>query len=310
MISCTEFIPAYSELFSYIDETYGRDEVDRFWKYLFAPTGEGIPLINYVEREGIRGCFSYWAESLNEEAADFTMMLNERAGWFKIKMHRCPSKGRLLTLAEEIGITPYRDYCLHCDSYRLAANKVGLDYVYDFDGTDHAACSLLITDPSRFDGRVIVDENTEIMDRRAADNEYFHRDFHSSMNMGIEYLGACYGDAAVRAYLTRYTENVYRKEIAEIKTEGVAAIERKIRDTYEREKAADALQIEYKDGKMTVKLAYCPAVRHLTATGRRVSSFYPDTTAVVMQTLAAHAGLHFEMEEYDDATGAARYAFF
>ena len=58
MISCTEFIPAYSELFSYIDETYGRDEVDRFWKYLFAPTGEGIPLIGYVEREGIRGCFS------------------------------------------------------------------------------------------------------------------------------------------------------------------------------------------------------------------------------------------------------------
>ena len=214
MISCTEFIPAYSELFSYIDETHGREEVDRFWQYLFAPTGEGIPLIGFVEREGIRGCFSYWSETLNEEAADFTMMLNEKAGWFKIKMHRCPSKGRLLTLAEEIGITPYRDYCLHCDSYRLAAVRVGLDYVYDFDGVDHAACSLLITDPARFDGRVIVDENTVTMDRRAADNEYFHRDFHSSMNMGIEYLGACYGDAAVRAYLTRYTENVYRKEIA------------------------------------------------------------------------------------------------
>ena len=310
MISCTEFIPAYSELFSYIDETHGRDEVDRFWKYLFAPTGEGIPLIGFVEREGIRGCFSYWSETLNEEAADFTMMLNEKAGWFKIKMHRCPSKGRLLTLAEEIGITPYRDYCLHCDSYRLAAAKVGLDYVYDFDGTDHAACSLLITDPKRFDGRVIVDDDTEIMDRRAADNEYFHRDFHSSMNMGIEYLGACYGDAAVREYLVRYTENVYRKEIEAIKTDGVRAIEKKIRDTYEKEKAADALKIAHADGKMTVNVAYCPAVRHLTATGRRVSSFYPYTTTVVMQTLAAYAGLRFEMEEYDAATGAARYAFF
>ena len=91
MISCTEFIPAYSELFSYLDEKYGRDEVDKFWDYLFAPTGDGIPLINHVKQEGIAGCFSYWSSTLNEEAADFTMMLNEKAGWFKIKMHRCPS---------------------------------------------------------------------------------------------------------------------------------------------------------------------------------------------------------------------------
>lgn len=310
MISCTEFIPAYSELFSYIDETYGRDEVDRFWKYLFAPTGEGIPLIGYVEREGIRGCFSYWSGSLNEEAADFTMMLNEKAGWFKIKMHRCPSKGRLLALADDIGITPYRDYCLHCDSYRLATSKVGLDYIYDFDGVECAACTLLITDPKRFDGRVIVDENTEIMERRAADNEYFHRDFHSSMNMGIEYLGANYGDEAVCAYLTRYTRNVYRKEIEEIKSKGILAMERKIRDTYAKEKAEDALTIEHKDGRMTVTVAYSPAVRHLTATGRKVSAWYPYTTTVVMQVLAAHAGLQFKMEEYDEKTGRARYTFF
>ena len=35
MISCTEFIPAYSELFTYLEDKYGRDEVDVFWDYLF-----------------------------------------------------------------------------------------------------------------------------------------------------------------------------------------------------------------------------------------------------------------------------------
>ena len=85
MISCTEFIPAYSELFSYLDEKYGREEVDRFWKYLFQPDGKGIPLINHVQKEGIRGCFTYWAGSLNEEAADFTMYLNENC-WFDGKI--------------------------------------------------------------------------------------------------------------------------------------------------------------------------------------------------------------------------------
>ena len=101
MISCTEFIPAYSELFHYLDETFGREEIDRYWATLFKPDGKGGPLITFVEKEGIRGCFSYWSGTLNEEAADFTLYLNEKAGWFKIDMHKCPSKGRLLALKED-----------------------------------------------------------------------------------------------------------------------------------------------------------------------------------------------------------------
>ena len=129
MISCTEFIPAYSELFAYLEDKHGYKEVERFWKYLFEPTGDGIPLINYVKKEGIRGCFTYWAGTFKEEAADFTMYLNEKDGWFMNVMHHCPSKGRLLRLQEETGIIPYHKYCLHCDSYRSAVEKVGLKHL-------------------------------------------------------------------------------------------------------------------------------------------------------------------------------------
>ena len=208
MISCTEFIPAYSELFSFIEEKWGRAEVDSFWEYLFAPTGSGIPLINFIQKEGIRGCFTYWSGTLNEEAADFTMYLSEKGGWFMLDMHCCPSKGRLLELRDEIGITPYHDYCLHCDSYRSAVEKIGLKYIFNCANSDCAACNILIYDPKVFDGRVVVDSDTVIMDRRAKDNEYFHPDFHSSMNMGIHYLGEKYGECAVREYLMRYTANV------------------------------------------------------------------------------------------------------
>lgn len=309
MISCTEFIPAYSELFTYLEDKYGRKEVDRFWEYLFEPTGDGIPLINYVKKEGIRGCFSYWASTLNEEAADFTMMLNERAGWFKIKMHRCPSKGRLLQLKDEIGIIPYHDYCLHCDSYRSAVAKIGLDYIYDFDGVDRASCSILISDPEVFDGRVIVDENTEIMDRRAGDNEYFHPDFHSSMNMGINYLGEKYGETAVCEYLERYTKNVYHREIADVKKNGLPALEKMILNTYKKEKAEDAVNVSLSAKELTVEVKYCPAVKHLRATGREISEWYVYTTKVVMAVIARESGLSFEMKEYDSETGCARYSF-
>lgn len=309
MISCTEFILSYSELFTYLEDTRGRQEVDRFWDYLFEPTGDGIPLINFVKKEGIRGCFSYWAGTLNEEAADFTMYLNEKAGWFLNVMHHCPSKGRLLTAREDIGIVPYHDYCLHCDSYRKSIEKVGLKYIYNFNGIDHAACSLLIYDPKVFDGRVIVDENTEIMDRKASQNEYFHRDFHSSMNMGIEYLGANYGLEAVTEYLTRYTRAVYQQLLTDIRKNGLSALQAKIQDTYEKEKTPEALETVLTDKELQVTVHFCPAVRHLHHTGRKVSAWYRYTTEVVMDVIARETGYVFTMDSYDEETGAASYHF-
>lgn len=309
MISCTDFTPAYSELFAYLEDKHGREEVPRFWKYLFEPTGDGIPLINYVKKEGIRGCFSYWAGTLNEEAADFTMYLNEQAGWFMLFMHSCPSKGRLLKLKEEIGITPYHDYCLHCDSYRSAVEKIGLKYIYNFIGIDHAACSILIYDPNVFDGQVIIDENTETMDRKASQNEYFHRDFHSSMNMCIEYLGSHYGTDEVREYLVRYTRNVYGRLFEEIKTRGIVALEEKIEDTHVKEKAEDAVAFVLDDDTLSVNVRYCPAVKYLHETGRVVSSWYKYTTEVVMETIASQTGYTFAMCFYDEASGAASYKF-
>ncbi len=309
MISCTEFIPAYSELFSYLDETHGREEVNTFWKYLFEPSGSGIPLVNFVKKEGIRGCFSYWSGTLNEEAADFTMYLNEKAGWFQLVMHHCPSKGRLLELQKEIGVKPFRDYCLHCDSYRSAVAQIGLKYIYNFTGVDHAACSILIYDPKVFDGRVIVDSSTEIMERKASDNEYFHRDFHSSLNRGAEYLGEKYGPEELRAYLVRYTNNVYCKLIEQARKDGLGAIAEKIRDTYRREKAEDVLTLTCTEDRLDVAVSECPAVRHLHATGRTVSKWYRYTTEYVMQALADACGFRFTMDAYDEASGAASYHF-
>lgn len=309
MISCTEFIPAYSELFAYLEDKYGAEEVDRFWKYLFVPDGKGIPLIGFVEREGIAGCCSYWAGTLNEEAADFTMYLNEKRGFFLLKMHHCPSKGRLLELKEQISITPYHNYCLHCDSYRSAVEKVGLKYIYNFQGIENAACSILIYDPNVFDGRVIIDGDTKMMDRKASENEYFHRDFHSSLNMGIEYLGENYGTEAVKEYLQIYTKNVYKPVLEKLKNDPFGAISEKIRSTYIAEKAADAVELIQSDDSLTVKIAYCPGVKHLRETGREVSGWFSMATSVVMETLAKTGNLTFEMEYYDPETGAARYRF-
>lgn len=140
MIGCTDFIPAYSELFRTLEKLGGRRAVDDFWLYLSDHFLTNLR--DLVVEHGIRGCWLYWSRTLNEEAADFTMELDEEAGQFQITMHHCPSKGRLLELAH---VEPYPDYCRHCDLlYRHILEPLGYDYAIDLSRTDQARCRVIV----------------------------------------------------------------------------------------------------------------------------------------------------------------------
>ncbi len=140
MISCTEFIPAYSELFKFLEAQGGRQAVEDFWNHLSDRFLGNLKSL--VVENGIRGCWLYWSHTLNEEAADFTMELDEEAGEFRIVMHHCPSKGRLLELEN---FEPYADYCRHCDVlYRRVLEPLGYEYHIDMSQCHEARCSLVV----------------------------------------------------------------------------------------------------------------------------------------------------------------------
>lgn len=141
MISCTEFIPAYSEGFKFLEQIGGRQEVEKFWSKL-SNLYLKDSLSKLITEKGLEGCFEYWSHSLNEEAADFTMTLDENKGEFRIEMHHCPSKGRLLELKH---LTPYHSYCDHCEAlYKPVAEKAGFRYEANVD-CDNARCVLTIS---------------------------------------------------------------------------------------------------------------------------------------------------------------------
>lgn len=309
MISCTEFIPAYSELFKYLHNLYGYAEVQKFWTYLFKPDGKGIPLINFLKKDGLKGAWDYWSGTLSEESADVTRIMNLKEGWIKGVMHHCPSKGRLLQLKDEIGIEPYPHYCDHCDYYRAALEDCGYTWFYDFTEVDRASCTSVIYDPKVFKGVMTMDEDTVVLEFKSSEQEYFHPDFHSSMNMGIEYLGANYGTEAVEEHLRIYTRNVYKPVFKAIAEKGLAAIADKIRETYKLEKAEDVLTIRQSENFLSVKISACPAVTHLRKTGREVSKWFSYTTKIVMEELAKAANCSFQMISYNEETGAAEYCF-
>ncbi len=140
MISCTEFIPTYSELFKYLHSKGGKEEVVRFWEDL-SDNFLGN-LRELAEQKGLAGCFEYWSHTLTEEAADFRMILDEDKGVFQFHMRYCPSMGRLLG---EKHIEPYEYYCHHCDTlYRRVLEPLGFKYKIDLSECHKARCTLMV----------------------------------------------------------------------------------------------------------------------------------------------------------------------
>ena len=140
MISCTEFIPAYSELFKYLHQKGGKLAVTTFWENLSDSFLDNLR--DMVTEKGLAGCFEYWSHTLTEEAADFRMILDEDDNIFKIEMRYCPSKGRLLETAH---IENYEYYCEHCDVlYRRVLEPLGYECHVDLSQTDKARCTVIV----------------------------------------------------------------------------------------------------------------------------------------------------------------------
>lgn len=140
MISCTEFIPAYSELFKYLLAKGGKEAVIRFWENLSDDFLDNLREL--AKEKGLAGCYEYWSRTLNEEAADFKLTLDEEKGLFEIDMQHCPSKGRLLEIEH---IEPYADYCEHCDLlYRRVLEPLGFEYDIDLSNCDKAMCKITV----------------------------------------------------------------------------------------------------------------------------------------------------------------------
>ena len=140
-----------------------------------------------------------------------------------------------------------------------------------------------------------------VMERRAYDNKYLHRDFHATMDIGIAYLGDTYGEAVLDQYLVRYVQNRYKPMT-------LAELEKYFKDIYKAEEAEDALQTSLTDGKLAIKISHCPALDYLNAHGG-ASKWNHKTTTVMYPALAELCGLKFQLIAFNEANGAAEFEF-
>ena len=208
MISCTEFIPLYSEFFKYLEAKGGHDAVLEYWYYISDNSIGDKTNPNSLAAKcelygGFEGAKAYWGHTLTEEACDL-LQINDNKNRFKFShMRHCPSRGMLNELKH---VEPYYDYCNHCNViYIRVLEKYGIEYIRDNSGIDNAECRSLLFEKGNcpnFDWRNISDEDAkklkkddsvEIVDLKTEDNKYLHRDFHLSGDLALKYCGDKFG---------------------------------------------------------------------------------------------------------------------
>ena len=147
----------------------------------------------------------------------------------------------------------------------------------------------------------------EIMERRASDNVYLHRDFYGALSTGIEYLHRTLGEDAVREYLTRFTRSYYAPVTRDIRERGIPAI----RDYFERIYAIEESDVTFEqtEDSLTVHVAACPAVTHMRAHGYPVARLFIETMRTVNEALVEGTPFEAELSEYDDETGRSVQRF-
>lgn len=143
MISCTEFIWAYNDMFQFLEDEGGEEKVIEFWKGISDNFLDNLR--EYIEADGLAGMKKYWDHTLGEEGGRSHLTLYD--DMFIIDMHDCPSA----KLIHQSGrVKPYTKYCEHCRwLYPPLIEEYGYEVNYDVISCEKGRCRMTVDKPAQ-----------------------------------------------------------------------------------------------------------------------------------------------------------------
>ena len=311
MISCTEFVPLYSDFFWHLDRFGGHKEVEKYWAYVsehrLGDRNNPLSLISFLEREEnpYIGARKYWGHTLKEEKADTMGTGSIELRYSSSCMRQCPSKGKLLKCKH---ITPYYDYCGHCPAIFVPIlARYGLTYEMDLTDCDKASCRSVLYETGHRPAPelLVIGGNNKVSEMRAEENVYFHPGFHVSCDIALRYCGLLFGDEGVRKFLAEHTRNYYSPQIKEIAEGGIPALAKWIEWYFTIERAADRLHMEVSEDTLTVTIDSDPAISFMRELNHTPCKNHKERTRTVLATVCEDCGFDFEMHYYHEDGGTS-----
>lgn len=312
MISCTEFIPFYSEFFKYLEKRGGSDAVLEYWIHIsdnsIGDKTNPNSLASFCEKlGGFEGARAYWGHTLTEEACDMYEIYDPEKKFIYFHMRHCPSRGMLNSLNH---ISPYHNYCEHCKIiYARVLEKYGVVYERDHSKISNAECSSLLYEKgNRPQGDYKAPDGRIIIDMKSDDNKYLHRDFHILGDNALTYCGEKFGYDRVVDFLEDYVKKYYAPVIKKIKKQGLYGLQEWIINLYEIEEARDVLHTKLSENELVVTIDKSPVIEYMSSLGQKPGKYYVEETRTFYTVIANECDFDAEIVYYEE-NGATKILF-
>lgn len=147
----------------------------------------------------------------------------------------------------------------------------------------------------------------KVMDRKASDNAYLHKDFHAALNCAVAYVRERHGPEKLREFLRDFAVEYHAPLREKLKNEGLAAL----RSHLEKKFAAEGGKFELSstDGELRLTVMSCPAILHLRKCGVEISPFFCETTRVTNEAVCEGTVYESELLEPDVSNGTCVQIF-
>ena len=146
-----------------------------------------------------------------------------------------------------------------------------------------------------------------IMTRKASDNKYLHRDFHITLNILLEYIDKQFGKEAVVQYLSQYARAYHQPLHEQLKAGNMTALLDYLTQIYQKEEWH--VQIRFGDSFIELQQDACPGISHIKASGNQPYPYYVETYRTVYETLCEGTPFQYQLQRFDDETGACTQLF-
>ncbi len=147
----------------------------------------------------------------------------------------------------------------------------------------------------------------KILDVRAADNEYYHKDFHLSMNMLLDYILENYGNEGVIEYLNDFSKVYHKPLIDQLKKGNIQPLETYIKELYKKEKWE--IKISATVDKLEFSINSCPGMTYILSKGKIPSTVYIETYRTVYQSICEKTPFIYELKSFDKSSGKSSHVF-
>jgi hypothetical protein len=153
----------------------------------------------------------------------------------------------------------------------------------------------------------LLGQSVKVIERKASDNKYLHKDFHMALNLMMTYIYDNFGKDALIIYLKKFSQAYYKPLNQSLMSGDKEILTQYFRGIYEKEEWP--VNISIHENAVEITQDSCPAISHIVQKGGKPCPFYSETYNTVYKTICDNTPFEYVLEYFDDETGACKQLF-